>query len=33
MKLQQHDATDECLTKNFFLVMNFAEKSVHFYLS
>lgn len=32
MELQQYDTTDTCVTKNSFLVMNFAEKSVHFYL-
>lgn len=33
MKLQPHDTIDECLTKDFLLVMNFTEKSAHFYLS
>lgn len=33
MELQQHDTIDMCLTKDFFLVMSFAEKSVPFYLS
>lgn len=32
MKLQQRDKIDVCLSKDFFLVMNFVEKSVHFYL-
>lgn len=32
MKLQQHDKIDVCLSKDFFLVMNFVEKPVHFYL-
>lgn len=33
VELQQHDTIDMCLTKDFLLVMNFAEKSVPFYLS
>lgn len=32
MKWQQHDKNDVYLTKDFFLVVNFVEKFVHFYL-
>jgi hypothetical protein len=33
MESQQHDTIDMSLTKDFFHVINFAERSVHFYLS